>query len=51
MFWEQTGIVPEQLVIIMGVDNEHALTFTEPVKKWLPEFMQVREDFRKLKGY
>ena len=51
MFWEQTGIVPEQLVIIMGVDNENALTFTEPVKRWLPEFMLVREDFRKLKGY
>ena len=51
MFWEQTGIVPEQLVIIMGVDNENALIFTEPVKKWLPEFIQVREDFSKLKGY
>jgi genome maintenance exonuclease 1 len=51
MFWEQTGIVPEQLVIIMGVDNEKALVFTEPVKKWLPEFIQVREDFKKLKGY
>ena len=51
MFWEQTGIVPEQLVIVMGVDNEKALVFTEPVKKWLPEFIQVREDFKKLKGY
>ena len=51
MFWEQTGVVPEQLVIIMGVDNEDALVFIQPVKLWLPEFIQVREDFRKLKGY
>ena len=51
MFWEQTGIAPDQLVIIMGVDNEKAIVFKEPVKKWLPEFIQVRQDFSKLKGY
>ena len=51
MFWEQTGLAPEQLVIIMGVDNEDALIFSETVKPWLPEFIQVREDFKKLKGY
>lgn len=52
MFWEQTGLAPTQLVIIMGVDNEKKpLVFIEPVKKWLPEFAQVREDFSKLYGY
>jgi hypothetical protein len=51
MFWEQTGIAPDQLVILMGVDNEDALVFTEPVKPWLPEFIKVREEFKRIKGY
>lgn len=50
MFWEMTGIAINDIVIMMGVDNEPALIFKEKVKPWLPAFISVREDYRALKG-
>jgi genome maintenance exonuclease 1 len=51
MFWEQTKLSPTQIVIIMGVDNEDPLVFIEPITPWLPKFIDVRNQFKQLKGY
>ena len=49
-FEELTNIPVGRLVIIMGVDNEKPLIFKEKRDDWIGKFMEVREDFGKLKG-
>ena len=51
MFWEQTKLIPTQLVIIMGVDEENPLVFIEPITPWIPKFIDVRKQFKQLNGY
>ena len=49
MAWERVGILAEQLVIIMGCDESNKpLVFKQKVKKWLPSFIQIREDYAKI---
>jgi len=49
-FYELTGIVVKQSVIIMGIEDDKPLIFVEKIKDWLPEFMNIRKQYRKLKG-
>jgi len=49
MVWERVGLVAEDLVIIMGCDeSDQALVFKQNVKKWLPEFIDIRKTYAKL---
>lgn len=49
-FEELTNIPVGRLVIIMAVDNEQPLIFKEKRDDWIGKFIEVREDFGKLKG-
>lgn len=52
MFYEATGLVVDQSVILIGVDGEKTpLVFIEPIKPWLQAFMKVRSKFRETYGY
>ena len=49
MFYEMTGLLASQLVIIMGVDGEkESLVFIEKSKDWLDQFIDVRQTYREL---
>ena len=50
MFWELTGIPIKDILIIMGVDNEEALVFQEPIIPWLCKFREVRAQYFLAKG-
>lgn len=51
MFEERTGVPVSQLVIIMGCDeSKNALVFIEKRDTWINEFIELREDYFKLKG-
>lgn len=50
MFWEHTGILITDCLIIMGVDDNDALIFEEPILPWLKKFQAMREEYRTLKG-
>ena len=50
MFWEQTGIMVDNIVIIMGVDEEDALVFEEPIMPWIKDFIKLRELYRHING-
>lgn len=50
MFWEHTGILITDCLIIMGVDDNDALTFTEPILPWLKKFQAMREEYKAIKG-
>jgi genome maintenance exonuclease 1 len=50
-FEELTGIPVGRLVILMGVDNENPLVFTEKRDEWIGGFKQLRQDFLQIKGY
>lgn len=50
-FEELTGIPVGRLVILMGVDNENPLVFTEKRDEWIGGFKQLRQDFLRIKGY
>ena len=50
-FEEMTGIPVSRIVIIMGVDDEQPLIFKEKRDSWIDQFIDLREDFRKLKGH
>ena len=47
-FEELTGIPVSRLVIIMGVDNDDALVFTEKRDNWIGQFMELREAYGKM---
>lgn len=48
MFEELTGIAVDRLVIIMGIDDDQPLLFTEKRDDWIGQFIQLREDYSKL---
>lgn len=49
MFWERTGILVKDIVIIIAVDNEsEPQIFKEKVMDWLPEAVEVRKEYQKL---
>lgn len=51
MFEERTGVPVSQLVIIMGCDeSKNALVFIEKRDTWINQFIELREDYFKLKG-
>jgi hypothetical protein len=50
MFEERTKIPVEDLVIIMSVDDENPLIFTEKRDDWIFKFIELREDYAKIKN-
>jgi hypothetical protein len=42
MFYERTGIPVPQIVTVMTVDDSEPLVFVERAKKYLPEFIKIR---------
>ena len=50
MFWEHTNIAINNIVVIMGVDDNPALIFEEPLKPWLEEFRNARRLYFNAKG-
>lgn len=50
-FEERTGIPVSRLVIIMGVDNENPCIFIEKRDNWIDKFVELREQFRRIKGH
>lgn len=51
MFEERTGLPVSQLVIIMSCDDsKSALVFIEKRDNWIEQFIELREDYYKLKG-
>lgn len=50
-FEELTRLPVGHLVIIMAVDNEKPLIFKEKRDDWIKGFINLREEFRKCKGY
>lgn len=51
MFEERTGIPVGHLVIIMSVDDDQPLIFKEKRDDWINRFIELREDYSKLKGF
>jgi genome maintenance exonuclease 1 len=49
-FEEMTGIPVPQLIIIMGVDDEESLIFSEKRNTWIGKFKEIREEYRRLKN-
>ena len=50
-FEERTGIPVSRLVIIMGVDDEEPIIFKEKRDNWIGQFIDLREQFRRIKGH
>lgn len=50
-FEERTGIPVSRLVVIMGVDDEEPLIFIEKRDRWVDQFKELREAYRKAKGH
>lgn len=50
MFWEHTGILITDCLIIMGVDDNDALIFTKSLLPWLKKFQDLRAEYKALKG-
>jgi hypothetical protein len=42
MFFERTGKVIPQIVIIITVDDSPAQIFVERAKDWVPKFIELR---------
>jgi hypothetical protein len=51
MFEERTKIPVDTLVILMSVDDEPAQIFVEKRDEWIKPFMELREDYAKIKGH
>lgn len=49
-FEERTGIPVSRLVIIMGVDDEDAVVYTDRRDNWIDQFIALREQYRSLTG-
>lgn len=49
-FEERTGIPVSRLVIIMGVDDADALVYMDRRDNWIKQFIDLREQYRKLTG-
>lgn len=50
MFWEHTGILIPDCLIIMGVDDHDSLIFTKSLLPWLKKFQNLRAEYKALKG-
>lgn len=50
-FEERTRVPVGRLVIIMAVDNDEPIVFTERRDDWIKQFIQLREEFRRCKGF
>jgi genome maintenance exonuclease 1 len=50
-FEERTGVPVSRLVIIMAVDDHEPLIFVEKRDDWIGKFIEVRNQFRSLRGY
>lgn len=52
MFYELTGILVDQLVTIIGIDDESKPSvFIEKPSKWLKQFIDVRKQFEESYGF
>jgi genome maintenance exonuclease 1 len=51
MFEERTKIPVDRLVVLMSVDDNPALMFVEKRDDWISSFIELREDYAKLKGH
>lgn len=49
-FEERTGTPVSRIVIMMAVENEEPLIFKETRDKWVPKFINLREEYRKWKS-
>lgn len=50
-FWELTGILVDKSKIIIGVDDSDAQVFTSNNGDYLSEFINIRKQFKDIKGY
>lgn len=50
MFEERTKIPVDRLVILMSVDDEPAQIFIEKRDDWIESFMDLRQDYARIKG-
>lgn len=50
-FFELTDIRINQLVIIMGIDDHPVSVFIDRAQNWRDKALQVRQHFKKVKGY
>lgn len=50
-FEERTGVPVSRLVIIMAVDDNDPIIFVEKRDDWIGKFIEVRSQFRSLRGY
>ena len=48
--YERTGIIVNDLLIVMMVQDYGLLLFEEKTRDWLPEFIKVREKYKLLTG-
>jgi genome maintenance exonuclease 1 len=52
MYSEMTKTtMPEQIVILIAVDDENPQIFVEKTKDWMLPAIEARSEFRKVKGY
>jgi len=51
MFYEHTGILIKELLILISVDDNEPQIFIEPTDKWLKEFVKIRKEFKEKNGY
>ena len=49
-FEERTGIAVNNMVIIMGVDNEQPLLFVEKRNDWIHKFVDLRKEYKRRFG-
>jgi len=49
-FWEMTGITVPNIVIAMTTEEFGLLLFKEPVRKWIPEFVEIRKEYTRQRG-
>ena len=49
-FEERTSIPVTNLIVIMGVDNEGCITFTEKRDNWIEGFIKLRKEYKQWKN-
>ena len=49
-FEERTSIPVNNLIVIMGVDNEGCITFTEKRDNWIEGFIKLRKEYKQWKN-
>jgi genome maintenance exonuclease 1 len=51
MLWEMTGVLADQIVVLIAVDHEPPQVFVESMKGWMPHALEARKEFKRVKGY